>query len=110
MTVVNRYSSTQETVNDYTLVDNFLVQTTYGKSLAMTLLNTGDNDITWIVYAGNLSDMTDAITVKEEATVLDAGADSYSIAFAPFEFYYVYVVNGTTDLSSTVVLNAIVKN
>ncbi len=110
MTVVNRYSSIQETINDYALVDNFLVQTTYGKSVAITLVNSGNSDITWIVYGGNLSDMTDAIIVKGEATVLDAGADSYSIAFAPFEFYYVYVANGTPDSPSTVELTAIVKD
>ena len=110
MTVVNRYSSTQETVNDYTLVDNFLVQTTYGTSVAITIKNTGDYDITWIIYAGNLSDMSDGITVKEEATVLDAGVDSYSIAFAPFEFYYIYIANGTPDSPSTVELTAIVKD
>ena len=110
MTVVNRYSSTQETANAYALVENFLVQTTYGKGIAITLVNSGNSDITWIVYGGNLSDMTDAITVKDAATVLDAGADSYSIAFAPFEFYYVYVANGTPDSPSTVELTAIVKD
>ena len=110
MTIVNRYISTQDTTNTYAVVENFLIQTTYGKSVAITLKNTRDNSILWTVYGGNLSDMSDYITVKSEATVLGGAGDSYANSFAPFEFYYVYVVNGTTDLSSTVVLNAIVKN
>lgn len=110
MAVINRYKTTYTTENANTLVPDFKIQTTFGRSIAVTIVNTGDNSLTWAVYGGNESDLSDIVEIKASADILDGAIDSYSSTFAVFEYYVVYVNSTVADTPTTCSLNAIVKN
>ena len=109
MTVIQRITTTQETTNLSTVIAGFPLQTTFGKGISITILNTGESGALWIVYAGNKPDMSDAIVVNAEETVAVEFGDSYAVDFAPFEFYSVCVASSVTDTPTTVDVVGLVK-
>lgn len=110
MAVISRYNVTQDTINTAEIVEGFTVQTTFGRGLSITIKNTGENSLTWAVWGGNLSDLSDVVEVKANENVLDAMASSWSTDYAVFEFYVVYIASLVEDAPTTAVLSAIVKN
>lgn len=110
MGVISRYSVTQDTVNTAESVEDFKIQTTFGRGLSVTIKNTGENTLTWSIWAGNLSDLSDLVEVKANENVADGGVSSWSSEYAVFEFYVVYIVSLVEDAHTTAVLSAIVKN
>ena len=110
MAVITRYSATQDSTNSYEIVDDFTIQTTFGRALSITIKNAGSGDVNWIVYGGNLSDLSDKTIVNPIAVVFVDASDAYSISLAPFEFYCVYIQSDGADNPGTATLSAIVRD
>lgn len=110
MAIISRLTATQDTTNTAVLVEDFLIQTTFGRGVSITIANVGDNGLDWSVWGGNNSDHSDAVEVKATASLADGEAASWSSEYAVFEFYYVYIINSVPDTPTTASLIAIVKN
>jgi hypothetical protein len=110
MAVINKHKTTYTTENTSTLVPDFTIQTTFGRSISDTVVNTGDKSLTLAVHDGNESDLSDAVEIKTDADVLDGAIGSYSSDVAVFESYGLYLNSTVADTPTTCFLNAIVKN
>lgn len=109
MAVIQRVTTTQGTVDLATIVAGFPLQTTFGTGISISILNTGENEAFWSVYAGNKSDMSDSVAVNAEELIIDGHADSYAVDYAPFEFYAVYIRSSVSDNPTTVDVVGLVK-
>lgn len=109
MTVLNRISKSQATTNTLTLITGSIIQTTNGLALAITIKNTGPDTLSWTLYGGNVSDLSDGVVIKASADILTGAVDSYSNSLAPFEFYGVYVKSKVNDVPSTALVNMLSK-
>lgn len=109
MTIVNSVSATQVSTNTSALVVGSILQTTFGMSVGITIVNSGDDTITWILYGGNASDLSDKVTIKASADVASGAADSYGNSVAPFLYYGVYIQSKVNDTPGTAVVRGNVK-
>lgn len=109
MTVLERVSVSQVSTNDSVLVAGSTLNAWRGQAVSYTILNSGDNTISWVVYAANTEDLSDKVVVSAAADVLSGAASSYSVFVAPFSYYAVFVESKVNDTPGTAVVNGIVK-
>lgn len=109
MTIIKSVNATQASTNTSTLVAGSILQTTFGMSVGITITNSGANTITWILYGGNTSDLSDKVIIKASADVAAGAADSYGNSLAPFLYYGVYVQSKVNDTPGTAVVRGNVK-
>lgn len=110
MTVINAINATQVSTNTSTLVAGSTISTSVGNGLGLTIVNTGSNTITWILYGSNASDLSDKVIVKASADILTTASDSYSNSFAPFLYYSTYIQSKVNDTPGTAVIRAFIKS
>lgn len=91
MNVIGSVSPVQTSTNDYALVQGSILNATRALSVSYTIVNTGDNSITWQVMAGNASDLSDGIVTQAPAAVAADATGSYSVYPAPFKYYGVQI-------------------
>lgn len=109
MIIRNRVTAVQASVNASTLVAGSIMQTTYGTVLSYTIVNTGGNTISWIVYAGNTSDLSDKVVVQASADILASAASSFSVFPAPFEYYGIYILSKVGGAHGEATVRGILK-
>ena len=109
MTITNSINVTQVSTNTSTLVAGSILPTSVGLSVGITIVNTGDDTISWILYGGNASDLSDKVTIKASTDILSGASDSYSNSLAPFAFYGVFIKSKVDDTPGTAVVRGIVK-
>jgi hypothetical protein len=109
MGVNSRVSVTQVSTNTSAEVVGSKLSAWQGLSMSYTIVNSGDDTLSWIVYGANSSDLSDKVIVNASADVLSDGASSYSVFVAPFSFYVVYIKSKVDDTPGTAVVNGIVK-
>lgn len=107
--VLNKVTAVQTSTNTSAVVADATMQTTYGIAMSYTIVNTGDDTISWILYGGNASDLSDKVIVKASADILAAGVDSYSNSFAPFEYYGIFIKSKVDDTPGEATIRGIVK-
>jgi hypothetical protein len=82
----------QNTTDTYAAVTGSTMDVRAFRSVSYTIVNSaGANAIHWKVQGANVSDYSDAVDVKAEASVAAAAIDSYAVAQAPYSYYRVVV-------------------
>lgn len=109
MSIVTSVSGVQTSTNDPTLVAGSILSAWMGLSVSFTIVNTGDDTISWVVYAGNTADLSDKIIIQASADILTGAASSYSAFVAPFSFYGIYVESKVDDTPGEATIKGIVK-
>ena len=99
----------QDTTASFVDVAGSTLDTLNNSSLSYTILNSGSNAINWKVLAGNASDFSDAVTVKNSANVNASATDSYTAAPPPYRYYKVQVDDASGGSHGTAVVNGIAK-
>ncbi len=100
---------TQASTNAYSAVVGSEIDTAVWRSLSFTIL-VADASVDWKVLAANRADHADAVAVKAEASVAAAGSDSYSVAQAPYRYYWVEIKSTVGDTPGNAVVAGIAKN
>ena len=109
MTVISSVSAVQASTNDSVLVTGSTLSAWQGLSVSYTIVNTGDDTISWIVYGANASDLSDKVIVQASADILSGAAGSYSAFVAPFSFYAVYIESKVDDTPGEATVRGVVK-
>lgn len=109
MLIRNGCSVVQDSTDSSTLVTGSIIDTSTSMSLAYTLINTGANTISWIVYGANLGDLSDKVIVQASADVLANGIANYAVTIAPYRFYGVYIVSKVAGNAGQATLNGVAK-
>ena len=109
MSITNSVSAVQTSTNTSTLVAGSKLNTTRGLSASVTIVNTGDDSIDWVLYGANTSDLSDKVIVKANATVASGASDSYATSLAPFRFYAVFVESTVDNTPGEATVSGIVK-
>jgi len=109
MSVLTSVSAVQASTNTSTLVTGSILNTSRGLSASFTIINTGANTISWILYGGNKSDLSDKVTIKATADITANSSDSYANSLAPFKFYGVYIISKVSDTPGEATINGICK-
>ena len=109
MTITNSINAVQASTNTSTLVTGSKISTARGLTVSITIVDTGDDSIDWVLYGANASDLSDKVIVKANATVLSGAADSYSNSLAPFRFYAPFVESTVDDTPGEATVNGVVK-
>lgn len=66
--------------------------------------------IKWTVYAANLADLSDAVVVNAEATVVAAAVGTFAVSGAPYRYYFVKIKSAAADTPGTAIVTGIAKN
>ena len=109
MAVINSLSAVQASTNTSTLVAGSILPAWQGLAVGITIVNTGADTITWILYGGNDSALADKVVIKASADILTGVADSYSNSLAPFSFYGIYIQSKVNDVPGEATVRAVVK-
>ena len=109
MTIINKVNAVQASTNTSVVATDATMQTSYGTAISYTIVNTGDDTISWILYGANASDLSDKVIVKASADVLAAGVDSYSNSLAPFEYYGIFIKSKVDNTPGEATIRGILK-
>lgn len=109
MSVITSVNVVQVSTNDSTLVAGSILSAWQGLSVSYTIVNTGDDTISYVVYGGNASDLSDGVIVQGSADILSDEAGSYSAFVAPFSFYGIYIESKVDDTPGEATVRGVVK-
>lgn len=109
MAVISSVNATQVSTNTSVLVTGSIIQAWQGLSVAFTIVNSGADTISYIVYGGNASDLSDKVSIQSTTDILAGASGSYSAFVAPFAYYGIYVKSKVNDTPGTAVVRGVVK-
>jgi hypothetical protein len=109
MSLISGVNVTQTSTNTAALVVGSTLNAWQGLSVAYTIVNAGNDTISWIVYGANSSDLTDKVIVQASADIAKDASGSYSAFVAPYGFYCVYIVSKVNGAPGTVTVRGNVK-
>ena len=109
MSVISNVSAVQASTNDPTLVTGSILPAWMGLSVSYTIVNSGDDTISWVVYGGNAADLLDKVIIQASADVLTGAASSYSAFVAPFAYYGLYIESKVDDTPGEATIKGVVK-
>ena len=109
MSVISSVTVTQASTNTSALVAGSILSAWQGLSVSYSIVNTGDDTISWIVYAGNSSDLSDKSIIQASADILSGASSSYSAFVAPFSFYGIYIESKVDDTPGEATVRGVVK-
>lgn len=109
MSVISSANAIQVSTNDPTLVAGSILSAWMGLSVAYTVVNSGDNTISYIVYAGNESNLSDKVIIQASADILSGAAGSYSAFVAPYSFYCIFIESKVDGNHGEATVRGVVK-
>lgn len=109
MQIINKVSPVQASTNSSTLVTGSKLDAGNAWTLSYTVKNTGANSMNYLVIAGNLSDLSDGVTVQNTATLAAGAIGSYSISIPLYMFYGIKIVSTVADTPGQATVNGIAK-
>lgn len=103
MNILNSVNVTATSTNTSTLISGSTLNATNGSSVSFTVKNIGgSNSVDYLVIAGNLADLSDAVTIQNSATLAAGAVGSYSIQIAPFCYYGIKIASTSAGNHTTV--------
>ena len=109
MTVLSSVNAVQVSTNASVIVAGSILSAGRGLSVAYTVVNTGDDTISYVVYGGNASDLSDKVSVQASADILSGASGSYSAFVAPFGFYGIFIESKVDDTPGEATVRGVVK-
>lgn len=109
MSIINDVDVSQESTNTSVVIVGSILNAWAGLSVSFTIVNAGEDTVSWIVYGGNASNLSDKVIVQASADVLKDGSSSYSAFVAPYSYYGVYIKSKVDDTPGTVTIRGVVK-
>ncbi len=108
--IIGSVNAIQTSTNDSTLVVGATLSAWSGLSVSYTVVNTGDDTISYIVYGGNASDLSDKVIIQASTDILSGATSSYSAFVAPFSYYAVFIESKVDDTPGEATVRGVVKS
>lgn len=109
MAVISSVNVSQVSTNTSVLVVGSILQAWAGLSVSYTVVNTGDDTISYVVYGGNAPDLSDGIIIQGAADILSGAVGSYSAFVAPFSYYGIFAESKVDNTPGEATVRGVVK-